>query len=124
MGMAIFRERWGTALPACALMGMTACAQVTIQACDGSVTQNTRFGFLSIEPRPGRTAQIIDLQGIGLIGHNGGLTLGYLAASTAVLPTGDCRVVIWIDDTETAPAALADLLGGTSDLCAVGPGAR
>ena len=120
--MSAARERWSTALPAGALLGLAACAQVTIHAGDGSVSQATRFGLLSIEPDPGTTAQIVDLRGIGLVGQNGGMTLGYVSSSTAVLPVGDCRIVVWVDQTVAAQTGLAALLEDRPDICAVGPG--
>lgn len=122
--MPAVRDRWGTALPACVGLVLAACAQVTIHAGDGSVSQTTRFGILSIDPNPGTMAQIVDLQGIGLVGQNGGMTLGYLSASMAVLPKGDCRVVVWVEQASAAPTTLAALLDGRPDICAVGPGAR
>lgn len=45
LGMWAFGERWGTVLPACALMSVAACTQVTIHACDGSVAQILAQGF-------------------------------------------------------------------------------
>lgn len=111
------------ALPAAMLLlAVTACAQVTIHAGDGTVSERTRFGIVSIEPRPGTTAQIIDLQGIGLIAQSGAMTLGHLSSSMAMLPAGDCRIVLWLEDTTAPPASLAGLLDGTPELCAVGPG--
>ena len=109
-----------------ALFVGSACAQVTIHAGDGSVTQDTRFGVVSIEPRPGTTAQIVELRAFGLSGQNGGLTLGYLSSTMAVLPADDCRVVVWVERAGAAPAAAVtkELLGGRTDICTVGPGAN
>ncbi|WPZ33110.1 hypothetical protein T8K17_17925 [Thalassobaculum sp. OXR-137] len=109
------------------LIAATACAQVTIQSGDGSVSQATRFGIVSIETAPGRLPQIVELRGVGLIGQNGGITLGYLSSTMAVLPVDDCRIVVWIDpDTlldGTLPAPLRNLLATRPDVCAVGPAA-
>lgn len=120
--MSAVRERWGIALLTVALLGLAACAQVTIHAGDGSVYQATRFGILSITPQPGTTAQIVDLEGIGLVGQNGSMTLGYASSSTALLPMDDCRVVVWVEQATSAPTTLATLLDGRPEICDVGPG--
>lgn len=116
--MSSVRERWGIALLTGALLG---CTQVTIHTGDGSVSQTTRLGILSITPQPGTTAQIVDLEGIGLVGQNGGMTLGYASSSTALLPMEDCRVVVWVEQATSAPTALATLLDGRPEICDVGP---
>lgn len=103
---------------------LSGCAQVTIRSGDGTVVESSRLGILSLETKPGTTAQLVDLRGVGVVSQNGGVTLGYLASRHALLPTTDCRIVIWVDEGAVEqPRALQDLLANRSDICAVGPGA-
>lgn len=124
--MSAVREKWGNALPvgalpAGALLALVGCTQVTVHAGDGSVSEAIRFGIVSVRPHPGTTAQIVDLQGVGLVAQNGGLTLGYLSSSVALLPADDCRVVIWNEPGQAPPAALTRLLEDPAALCPQGP---
>lgn len=120
-----FAQRWAAVLPICGVLAAaTACAQVTVQAGDGSVSRDIRFGIVSLDLRPGTTAQIVEIEGVGIVGQNGAITLGYLSSNTVLLPAQDCRLVVWVERAADASADLAPLLDGQPEICAVGPGAR
>ena len=75
-----------------------------------------------IDTQPGRLPQIVRLEGLGLVSQNGAMTLGYASAEYAILPTGGCRIVVWLDKETVPPAFLDDLAGKDETLCLAGPG--
>ena len=106
----------------CSLILSSGCTRLTIHQADGTVSSRTAFGVVNLETQPARQPQIVKIDGVGLAIVNGSAVVGYHSANMAILPTDDCRVVVWVDP-DTSIESLKDLLAGDSRFCDVGPGA-
>lgn len=94
-----------------------------IHQADGEVQVRNAAGVIGLTTHPGTQPQMIQTTGFGAISRDGGLTIGYFNADAALLPTGDCRIVVWLDENQ--PHEVVDKLKALGDsLCSVGPGAR
>jgi hypothetical protein len=65
---------------------------------------------------------IFRAEGFGIVSTGGRFTLGYVNAEYALLPVGDCRIVIWLDG-DARPQALDAVRGLGEPVCFAGPGA-
>ena len=82
-------------VPAALWAVLSGCTQVTIIGADGEVTMENGIGIIKLETHPGRLPQIIRSTGFGIVTLNGGVTIGYHSSDIAILPTDDCRIVVW-----------------------------
>jgi hypothetical protein len=104
------------------VMVLTGCAQISVHQADGTVTQENRFGAVTIRTEPGKQPILFRAQGVGIVTTGDRFTLGYVDADYAVLPLGDCRIVIWMDAGMKAQAL--DAVRNMGDqVCLAGPGA-
>ncbi len=114
--------KWLWAVFCLLLLAATGCTRVTVRSGDGEVHTENGFGIIRLDTRPGKLPQIVDLEGFGLVSQNGGLTLGYARSNHAILPTGDCRIVVWLDRDTPPPAFLDELAAKGDTVCLAGPG--
>lgn len=98
------------------------CTEIRVHQGDGSVTTDRGFGAVTFKAEPGSKPVLFQAKGVGIVTTGDRFTLGYVNADYAVLPIGDCRIVVWIGQNGRVQAldALRDL--GDS-ICLVGPGA-
>jgi len=116
------RARWLCATLCLLALGAGGCTRVTVQGGDGAVRSQSGFGVIRLDTRPGAVPQIVDVEGFGVVSQNGGLTIGYVRSNYAILPTDDCRVVVWIDRDTPPPAFLDGLAAKGDTVCLAGPG--
>ncbi len=113
------RAPFQAACCALGLLSLQACTTVNIQAGDGSVAVHRSFGFVYLQPVPGRTAMVFRGTTLGLQSGPWGHSLGYAQTTLTLLPAG-CHVVVMpaSDNQANSPAlkALRD-----SDPCATAP---
>ena len=94
-----------------------ACTTVRIQGpTKDEYEVKQRFGIVTVELKPSARAVVVDSTGIGVINALEGLTVGYHNSSYAVLPGGDCRIVLWIR-TDEQLKELNQLLRERADIC-------
>lgn len=82
---------------ACALVFLCSCSTVTIEEADGTVRIERHLGFVSIQPVPAEMAQVVSLTGLGLVGFQGDLIVGFHRAEFAALPRR-CHLLLWIEE--------------------------
>ena len=94
------------------------CTQVTVVGADGEVTTDYGIGIIKLETHPNRRPQIIRSTGIGIISRDGGVTIGYHASDIAILPTDDCRIVVWLEEGQS-PEILKQIAAQNDDVCVI-----
>ncbi len=110
---------WSMVILGVVLMAtISACTRVEIQKSDGTVSINHYTGFLGVELEPKSGAQVVDVEGIGIVGLQGGYSVGYHHAQLTALPHDGCRLVLWVK-TDQELRTLNDLLKDRSDICAI-----
>lgn len=118
------RRRCGIWLAAGILPILAAgCTRTVIYEADGNVRVENGFGVTRLTAQPGAQPQIIQSSGLGINAREGALSVGYFSASTAVLPTDDCHIVVWLDKN-SSPTVIAELKALGDSVCPVGPGAQ
>ena len=110
------------AVPVVTAAVLAGCAQISVHQADGTVTQENRFGSVSINAEPGQKPVLFKARGLGIVSTGGRFTLGYVDADYAMLPVGDCRIVIWMDKG-MAVQALDAVRDMGDQICLAGPGA-
>ncbi len=105
-----------------AMVVLCGCTQISVHEGDGTVTQERSFGAVILKAEPGTQPILFQAKGLGVVTAGNRVTLGYVNADYALLPVGDCRIVIWIDKDMKVQAldAVRDL---GDRVCLAGPGA-
>lgn len=101
---------------------LVGCTSIAVNNADGTVRTENGVGIIHVNTDPGRLPQIINLEGFGFVTQNGAITLGYAKSNYAVLPSDDCRVVVWLDEHSASNEMLEGLAAAGEDICLVGPG--
>lgn len=94
------------------------CTQVTVVGADGEVTMENGVGIIKLETHPNRRPQIIRSTGFGIISSNGGVTIGYHTSDIAILPTDDCRIVVWLEEGQSLEI-LEQITAQSDDVCVI-----
>ncbi len=97
-----------------AALALAGCVQVSAS---GTNDIEQGFGVVEINLAPGDAAQIVRLDGFGLVLAPGGFTLGWTRATYVTAPPA-CQLVVWIENSQQAQELLS-LLGGRSDVCRI-----
>ena len=108
--------KWVVRVALCAVV--SGCTQITVIGADGEVTTEIGFGIAKIETDPGRLPQIVRSTGFGIISRDGGVTIGYHSAEIAILPTDDCRIVVWLEEGQS-PETLKQITEQNEDVCVI-----
>ncbi len=94
------------------------CTQVTVVGADGEVTMENGVGIIKLETHPNRRPQIIRSTGFGIISSNGGVTIGYHTSDIVILPTDDCRIVVWLEEGQSLEI-LEQITAQSDDVCVI-----
>ncbi|MDX1423413.1 MAG: hypothetical protein R3322_09755 [Kiloniellales bacterium] len=97
------------------------CTQITVVGADGEVTTENGVGIVKLEAHPNRQPQIIRSTGFGIVSHDGRLTIGYHASDIALLPSDDCRIVVWLEEGQSLEA-IQDIVAENDDICVIDNG--